>query len=168
MKTVHQTSTILSIRRRIINTNQPDAEKKLRTELRKAIEEDNRKIDNMVEKILDIITSRCSEDINQSLTNSDSCNSNPILCWNHLTAEYGPARQGDRDIGNFLIKAINTYMFEDETFNNFFLRFDRIAEAARFDEGQKLGFILVRSDDLDNKHLRDSPLSSRLNEAILK
>lgn len=152
----------------IINTNQPDAEKKLRTELRKAIEEDNRKIDNMVEKILDIITSRCSEDINQSLTNSDSCNSNPILCWNHLTAEYGPARQGDQDIGNYLIKAINTYMFEDETFNNFFLRFDRIAEAARFDEGQKLGFILVRSDDLDNKHLRVSPLSSRLNEAVLK
>ena len=45
-------------------------------------------------------------------------------------------------------------MFDDETFNNFFLCFDRIAEAARFDEGQKLGFILVRSDDLDNKHLK--------------
>ena len=92
----------------------------------------------MTEKILDIITSRCSEDINQSLTNADTCNSNPILCWNHLVAEYGPARQGDQDIGNFLIKAINSYMLEDESFNNFFLRFDRIAEAARFDEGQKL------------------------------
>ena len=151
-----------------INSNRPDAEKKLRTDLRKAIEDDNRKIDNMTEKILDIITSRCSEDINQSLTNADTCNSNPILCWNHLVAEYGPARQGDQDIGNFLIKAINSYMLEDESFNNFFLRFDRIAEAARFDEGQKLGLILARSDDLDNKLLKISPLVSRLNEAVQK
>jgi len=70
--------------------NKTDAEMKLRIDLRKAIEDDNRKIDSMTDKILDIITSRCSEDINQSLTNTSTCNSNPIRCWNHLFAVRRP------------------------------------------------------------------------------
>jgi len=75
----------------------------MRTDLRKAIEDDNRKIDSMTEKIVDIITSRCSEDLYQSLTNTQTCNSNPILCWKHLLEEYGPARQGDQDVGNSFV-----------------------------------------------------------------
>ena len=59
-------------------------------------------------------------------------------------------------------------MSDDESFNTLFLRFDRIAEAARFDEGQKLGLILVRSDDVDNKAHKVSPLSSRLDDAVQK
>ena len=146
--------------------NKTDAEKKMRTDLRKAIEDDNRKIESMMEKVLEIITTRCSEDINQSLINTQTCNSNPILCWNHLLAEYGPARQGDQDIGNGLIKTVNVTMSEDESFKNFFIRFDRLADAARFDEGQKLGLILARKDDLDNKNLRIAPLAPRLDDAV--
>jgi len=66
------------------------------------------------------------------------------------------------------MKAINTYMSDDEAFNTFFLRFDRIAEAARFDDDQKLGLILARSDDLDNKLHKVSPLSTRLRDAVQK
>ena len=138
----------------IIHTQQADAEKRLRTELRKAIEDDNKKIDDMRGKILEIITSRCTADINKSLRNTETCNSDPILCWKHLVEQYGPARQGEQDVGNSLIEAINEVMREDESFKSFFLRFDRIAEAARFDDGQKLGIILVRKDDLANKRLK--------------
>jgi len=112
----------------------------------------------MIEKITDIITTRCSEDINQSLTNTATCNSDPILRWNHLLSQYGPARQGEQDIGNSLIKAINTYMLDDEY----------IANAARFNDGQKLGFILVSLDDQDSKRLRISPLAPRLDDAVNK
>ena len=45
-------------------------------------------------------------------------------------------------------------MEDDESLNTFFLRFDRTAEAARFDEGQKHGMILARPDDIDNKRLK--------------
>jgi len=56
----------------------------------------------------------------------------------------------------------------DETFNNYFLRFDRIAESARFDEGQKFGIILARPDDVDNKLLKIAPLDTRLNDSVRK
>jgi len=51
------------------------------------------------------------------------------------------------------------YMYNDESFNTFFLRFDRFADAASFDDRKKLGFILVRPDDLDNK-TPNQPISS--------
>jgi len=58
-------------------------------------------------------------------------------------------------------------MSDDESFNTFFLRFDRISGAARFDDGQKLYLIRPRSNDMDNKLHKVSPLSTLPSDAIL-
>ena len=94
-----------------------------RRSLNKSRREHNVALDQLLQKLYEVFSSRISRTLNEELTTTGG---DLIDYYKFISQNYGPASLGSQEKGDACIKLFTIKMTKGERFNNFLIRFGRL------------------------------------------
>ena len=115
-----------------------------RRSLNKSRREHNVALDQLLQKLYEVFSSRISRTLNEELTTTGG---DLIDYYKFMAQHYGPASLGLQEKSDACIKLFTIKMTKGERFNNFLIRFGRLMTQTEITNAQALGILQSDGDN---------------------